>query len=336
MGLLTRASVAAVAVVSVLMLAACSAPTSNSAATSSAPGAATASSTSWPKTVTHDAGTTEIGSEPLRIVSTSPSITGSLLAIDAPVVGSGAATVTALTDDKGFFKQWAAIADQRGVEVVYPNLTIDLDAIESFRPDLIIGSANGGDSSLDAYAQLSEIAPTVLLNYGTKTWQELTTELGSILGREDAAASVLTEYDAWVGEQAKAIVVPEQPVTVLVYLGADGVWAYSGDTPQAKLLESLGFQYAEADPEFSTTTPGAGTSIVSAENMPAALAGAKSLFVVPISGDAAVTAFADDPLVSTLPAVTGDRVFNLGSQAFRLDYYSAKTTVEALRQQFAA
>ena len=76
--------------------------------------------------------------------------------------------------------------------------------------------------------------------------------------------------------------------------------------------------------------------MVSAENMPAALAGAQSLFVVPISGDAAVTAFASDALVSTLPAVTGNRVFNLGSQSFRLDYYSAKATVESLRQQFGA
>ena len=334
MGLLSRAVVAAVAVISTLALAACSAPASTPAS-ASASTAATAAGT-WPKTVTHDAGTTEIPAAPLRIVSTSPSITGSLLAIDAPLVGSGAATVTALTDDKGFFKQWASVADQRGVEVVYANLTMDLDAIESFRPDLIIGSSNGGDSSLESYAQLSEIAPTILLNYGTMTWQQLTTELGSILGRDAAATSVIAEYDAWVAEQAKAITVPEQPVTVLVYLGADGVWAYTSDTPQAKLLESVGFQYADAKAEFSTTTPGAGTSVVSAENMPAALAGAQSLFVVPISGDAAVTAFASDALVSTLPAVTGNRVFNLGSQSFRLDYYSAKATVESLRQQFGA
>ena len=51
--------------------------------------------------------------------STTPSVTGILLAMDAPLVASAATTPSRLTDAKGFFSQWAKVADQRGVEVLY-------------------------------------------------------------------------------------------------------------------------------------------------------------------------------------------------------------------------
>lgn len=334
-------------VATALAVAGCSSPaeSAGSSATpssggdaSSAPASATAAAPAeaeWPQTIEHAAGTTEIPAEPVRVVSTSPSLTGSLLAIDAPVVASAAAPVTALTDDKGFFAQWADAADQRGVEVLYSNLELDLDAIETFAPDLIIGSASGGDSTLDGYDQLSEIAPTVLVDYGSTEWQELTVELAEVVGLEQNAADVVAEYESWVGEQAGLIELPEQPVMALVYLGADGVWVYSSSTPQADLLTSLGFDYADV-PESAagSTQSGSGVTVVAAESMPAALAEVQTLFVVPISSDAEVSAFASDALVANAPAVTSERVFSLGSPSFRLDYYSAKDTVELLVSEF--
>ncbi len=320
----------------VLALAACSG--GSAPAESAAPAPEAQSDGTWPRTVVHAAGETEIPAEPIRILSTSPSITGSLLALQAPLGATAATSVSGLTDGKGLFSQWAEVADERGVEIVYGNLELDLDAVDAFGPDLIIGSANGGDSVLEAYDQLSDIAPTVLLDYGTVTWQELTVELGDILGLEDRATAVIAEYDGWVKEQATRIAVPAQPTTALVYLGADGVWAFTGDTPQASLLASLGFEYIDVPAEVASVGQGgrSGVAMVSAENMPAAFAGSQTLFVVPISAaaDAEVAGFATDPLLSTAPAVTGDRVFSLGSAAFRLDYFSAKDTVELLVSEF--
>lgn len=57
----------------------------------------------WPRTVEHAAGSTEIDTEPLTIVSTSPSLTGSLLAIDAPVTATATALPSTLVDDVGFW-----------------------------------------------------------------------------------------------------------------------------------------------------------------------------------------------------------------------------------------
>jgi iron complex transport system substrate-binding protein len=292
--------------------------------------------TGWPRTITHAAGTTEIPAEPLRIVSTSTSITGSLLAIGAPVVASGATTPSAMTDDRGFFTQWAQAATDANVEIAYPNLELDLDAIEAFEPDLIIGSANGGDSTLEAYAQLSDIAPTVLLDYGTPSWQELTESLAEATGREEAATTLLTDFDAWVAEQAATITLPEQPVTALVYMNADGAWTFGQDAPQAQLLTSLGFTYEQADQDLVTPeSKDTGVPVLTVENMAEGLASANTLFVVPMGNPEAVANFSADPLLGNQPAVAGNRVYSLGMTSFRLDYYSAKQTVETVVEQFA-
>ncbi|HEY0188234.1 MAG TPA: Fe2+-enterobactin ABC transporter substrate-binding protein [Cellulomonas sp.] len=329
------AAIFAVPVALVLALGACSSDSSGTADATGSSSTATDDDTgTWPRTIEHAAGTTEIDEQPVRIVSTSPSITGSLLAIDAPVVATASAVVSNLTDDQGFFSQWADLADERGVEVLYTDLTLDLDAVDSFAPDLIIGSANGGDSTLDSYDQLSEIAPTVLLDYSSTDWQSLTAELGDILGLEDEAAQVTSDYDTWVTEQATQIEAPEGSVTALVYLGADGVWAYTSDSPQGILLTSLGFDYADV-PEDSATLSSS-VAMVSAENMPTALADFQTIFVIPISSEDEVDSFAADALVSSVPAVADDQVLSLGGAAFRLDYFSAMETVEALVAEFGA
>ncbi len=317
-----------------LVLAGCS--TTASSVEPGAPQAAGSADGAWPRTITHESGETALDAQPLRIVSTSPSITGSLLAIDAPLVASGAASVTPLTDDQGFFTQWAEVASERDVAVAYPNLTLDIDAIDAFEPDLIIGSANGGDATSDAYDQLAEIAPTVLLDYSDITWQELTTELGEITGLEAEAKERIAEYDTWVAEQAKLIELPEQPATALVYMGPEGSWAFTADSPQAQLLSSLGFSYQPVAAEFRADgQSGRGVDVLSSENAASGLASAATIFTVAMGGGDPVADFTADPLLANQQAVANDRVFTLGSQSFRLDYYSAKLTVDLLVDTFS-
>lgn len=295
--------------------------------------APTTQSGEWPRTISHEAGETVIPEQPLRIVSTSPSITGTLLAVDAPVVGTAAALVTSLSDDKGFFTQWADVADDRDVEVVYSNLEIDLDAIDAFEPDLIIGSISGGDSVAAEYEQLSDIAPTVLLNYAEPSWQELTDTIAGITGHEADAEQVIADYDSFVSDQAALISLPEQPVTVLSYMGADGGWVLDAESQQALLLGSIGFDYVGVESEFASQSNN-GVSQVSSENLPAALAQAQTLFLMPTGGPAPIEEFTGNALLANLPAVKDQRVYNLGDQSFRLDYYSARTTVEHLVSLF--
>jgi iron complex transport system substrate-binding protein len=53
-----------------------------------------------------------------------------------------------------------------------------------------------------------------------------------------------------------------------------------------------------------------------------------------MAGGDPVETFVADPLVANLPAVAADRVYSLGAESFRLDYYSARNTVELVVDTF--
>ena len=102
-------------------------------------------------------------------------LTGTLLALDAPVVGSGASKPGAEGfDDVGFFSHWSATAKERGVKALYANSKLDIEAVTAEKPDLIIIASTGGDSTKDDYDSLSRIAPTVAINYNSESWQTVT------------------------------------------------------------------------------------------------------------------------------------------------------------------
>ena len=105
------------------------------------------------------------------------------------------------------------------------------------------------ESEKKEYEQLSDIAPTVLLNYAEPSWQELTETIADITGHEADAEQVIADYDSFVSDQAALISLPEQPVTVLSYMGADGGWVLDAESQQALLLDSIGFDYVGVDPQ---------------------------------------------------------------------------------------
>ena len=117
----------------------------------------------WPRQIQDSRGTHTLEQPPQRIVSTSVTLTGSLLAIDAPVVASGATSPgNRVADSQGFLKQWGDVAKQRQVQRLYIG-EANAEAVAAQMPDLILISATGGDSAIMLYDQLSAIAPTLHL-----------------------------------------------------------------------------------------------------------------------------------------------------------------------------
>lgn len=118
--------------------------------------------------MTDSRGVHTLESKPTRIVSTSVTLTGSLLAIDAPVVASGATPNNRVADAQGFLRQWG---DVRKTAQEVARLYIgepSAEAVAAQMPDLILISATGGDSALALYDQFSAIAPTLIINYDDK------------------------------------------------------------------------------------------------------------------------------------------------------------------------
>ncbi|MGU3413366.1 Fe2+-enterobactin ABC transporter substrate-binding protein [Enterobacteriaceae bacterium C34A] len=299
-------------------------------------GLSSAFAADWPREVTDSRGTHQLENKPLRIVSTSVTLTGSLLAIDAPVIASGATTPNnRVADGQGFLRQWGDIAKQRHVARLYigePNA----EAVAAQMPDLILISATGGDSALALYDQLSTIAPTLIINYDSQSWQSLLTQLGQITGQEKQAAQRIAEFDNQMAKVKQQMKLPPQPVSALVYTAAaHSANLWTPESAQGKLLEQLGFTLAPLPAGLHTSqSQGKRHDIIQlgGENLAAGLNG-QSLFV--FAGDQKDTdAIEANPLLSHLDAVQNKRVYALGTETFRLDYYSAMRVLERLGKLF--
>ena len=288
-------------------------------------GITSAQAANWPRQVTDSYGTHTLPSQPLRIVSTSVTLTGSLLAIDAPVVASGATTPNnRVADSQGFLRQWSEVAKARKLTRLYIGEP-SAEAVAAQMPDLILVSATGGDSALPLYDQLKTIAPTLVINYDDKSWQTLLTQLGQITGHEQQASARIADFNKQLVSLKEKMKLPPQPVTALVYTAAAhsaNIW--TPESAQGQMLEQLGFSLA--------TLPGGDIVQLGGENLAAGLNG-QSLFL--FAGDQKdVDAIYANPLLAHLPAVEGKRVYPLGTETFRLDYYSALLVLQRLSSLF--
>ena len=290
----------------------------------------------WPRQVTDSRGVHTLEHKPTRIVSTSVTLTGSLLAIDAPVIASGATTPNnRVADAQGFLRQWGDIAKQRKVARLYIGEP-SAEAVAAQMPDLILISATGGDSALALYDQLSAIAPTLIINYDDKSWQELLTQLGTMTGHEKQAAERIAAFDEQLAQVKQQMTLPPQPVNAIVYTAAAhtaNLW--TTESAQGKLLHQLGFTLADLPAGLHTSkSQGKRHDIIQlgGENLGTGLNG-EGLFV--FAGDQKdVDAIYANPLLAHLPAVQNKRVWALGTETFRLDYYSAMLVLQRLEAIF--
>ena len=290
----------------------------------------------WPRTITHEAGETVVDAKPERIVSTSLSVTGTLLAIDAPVTATAVtAAAGGTTDENGFFAQWAEIAVERGVAPLYKVGEFDLEAVIAQDPDLIVVSTSGADSVMDQYDALSDVAPTIVVNYGDQTWQDLAEELGVATGLEAGAANVVQEFDTLVEETAARIAIPAgTTASVVSYNPGDTSPVGKPTGPHAQLLMKLGFTVDEPPAEFDTSAQKREDfSFTSYEGLADSVTG-DHVFLI-IATDEKVEAFKADPTLANVPAVRSDQVHPLGLASFRMDPYSATEIVNWFGEAFA-
>ncbi|BES85829.1 iron-enterobactin transporter substrate-binding protein [Pectobacterium araliae] len=296
----------------------------------------TDSSGSWPRTLQTRKGPLTLNHQPQRIVSTSITISGTLLAINAPLVASGAtAPNSTVADEQGFFTQWSQVAKQRGVKPLYitePNA----EAIAEANPDLIVLAATGGDSALKLYEQLSVIAPTLVIDYGDKSWQQLAEQLGNATGHSEDAEQIITQFEQRVKDVKQAIQLPPQPVSALVYYeDGRGVNLWTAASAQGKLLTALGFQLAALPAGIQTETrQGKRQDIVqiSGENMAASLNGQSLLLFS--TRESTVSNVMNNPFLSHLMPIQQKQVWDMGPDTFRLDYYSASNMLNKIETSF--
>ncbi|WP_313683829.1 Fe2+-enterobactin ABC transporter substrate-binding protein [Pantoea sp.] len=290
----------------------------------------------WPRKIQTEQGIVTLSKAPQRIVSTSLTLTGSLLAIDAPVIASGAtAPNSRLSDDQGFFRQWGEVAKQRGVKRLYIGEP-SAEAVAAEAPDLIIVSATGNDSAIKLVSQLSAIAPTLVINYDDKSWQDLVTLLGDATGHEVQATQRIKAFDDREAALKKAITLPPQPVSAMVWNG-DGraVNLWTAESAQGKLLQQLGFTLAMPPANIQQShSMGQRKDIIqlSGETVASGLTGHS--FLLFAADDKTAQSVLSNPFLAQNEAVTHKQVYALGADTFRLDYYSASNLLARLEKLF--
>ncbi|MGQ3676476.1 Fe2+-enterobactin ABC transporter substrate-binding protein [Xanthobacter sp. TB0139] len=290
--------------------------------------------TGWPRTIQHEAGPLTLAAPPKRVISTTPSVTGILLAINAPVISSAATTPSILTDGKGFFSQWAQLADERDVSVLYKNLTFDMEAVIGADPDLVVVSATGADNATLYYDELvAQGIPTIVVNYSNHRWQELATQLGQATGREQDAQAAIGRFNAYAAKVAATLAPPETTATIVGYNLGGSYSIARPESPHARLLTALGFTLTGLPDELSSqVTRRSDFDFISRENLTTAIGG-ETVFL--LNGtDADVEAFLADPVLANLPAVKKRQVYPLGPTSFRIDYYSGRQMIDAVARHF--
>ena len=290
----------------------------------------------WPRTLQSAGGSVTLEKAPQRIVSTSVTLTGSLLAIDAPVIASGAtAPGSRLADEQGFFRQWSDVAKRKNLKRLYIGEP-SAEAVAAEAPDLIIVSATGNDSALKLVDQFSAIAPTLVVNYDDKSWQQLVTLLGEATGHEAEAAARVKAFDAQEAALKQKITLPPQPVSAMVFNGGGrAVNLWTRESAQGKLLEQLGFTLAVPPADLQQThSMGQRKDIIqlSGENVASGLNG--NTFLLFAAEEQGAKQLMQNPFLAQTAAVKQQQVYALGADTFRLDYYSARHLLARLEQLF--
>lgn len=200
----------------------------------------------FPVSVEHKYGTTEIPKEPKRVVTLGLSDQDAALALGVKPVGA-----------VDWFKErpyglWPWTKDLWGKdipEIVGERDDFDMEKILNLKPDLILALYSG--MTKDQYGELSKIAPTVgqpkdFADYGAP-WQEQTRMTGAALGKADEADKLIADIDAgfadvreahpeWTGKSV-AVVDPFQPGQYAVFQKTD---------PKAAFMTEMGFAVPDA------------------------------------------------------------------------------------------
>jgi iron complex transport system substrate-binding protein len=193
------------------LLAACGGGSTDTTAVSQEQAAA--SDASFPRTITHDKGTTEIPDKPQRIVALDNSLVEAVVLLERPLVGG----ISSYRDQTGFPPYLGdAVKD---TEDVGPLETPDLEAVAALEPDVIISATVRHDA---LYDELSKIAPTVFVKTTGPQWRENVTFLGEVLGAEDKATQELTDYKDHAKEVGDAVNAKAGNPTISIVRFLDG------------------------------------------------------------------------------------------------------------------
>lgn len=201
------------------------------------PPAATAASGAFPVTLTHAQGETTIPARPVRIVTTTDFADLDFL------LTLGVAPVL-----YGFSNSWesGAMPWQPGTEDL-PHIDftgeLDFEAIVAAQPDLITTTPQYVENW---YERLSEIAPTIALDWDTP-WRDGLRLVASAVGEQARAEQEIAATEALMAA-AKAELAPAAGLPLMVGFQYDDVaYIWGSESPGGRFFQDLGLNFVGGD-----------------------------------------------------------------------------------------
>ena len=250
-------------------------------------------------TVTDVRGNVEIPADPQRIVDLSGnSDILSILGYD--VIGTANSDAYDYTKFPSYLEDTLAGAEILGYSM---QDTMDIEAVMNLNPDLIVIST----VQEKMYDQLSEIAPTVMIQLEALNWKDDVRALGKVFGKEDVANEWIANYEAKAkdaGDKIKAKYGDD--TTYLSFLASGGqFFVFDGAGFGDVLYKDMGLAKPEGMPEQTDIS----LPVVTYEG----LAAIKADYIFAIATDEDLAQLEANSIWNNLPAVKNGNVVILES-----------------------
>ena len=234
-------NLAAVAVATALVLTGCS-------STPATPENETPSGDSFPVTIEHAFGETEIPTQPERVVTWGWGSADAALALGVVPV---AIPFEAYAGDENGVLPWIKDSlEEQGAEAptILPESSEEppYEDIAAAEPDVILAAYSG--ITEEQYETLSAIAPVVAYpeTAWATPWKELITIVGTSLGKTAEADALLTDIEGQISAQADAHPEFAGKTIAAVWDVAGTFYVYKPADPRVEFLFDLGFENAPA------------------------------------------------------------------------------------------
>ena len=260
-------------------------------------------------TVTDVRGEVEIPANPERIVDLSGN-SDILSILGYKVVG------TANSDAYDYTKFPIYLEETlKGAEILGYSMqdTMDVEAVMNLNPDLIVIST----VQEKMYDQLSEIAPTVMIQLEALNWKDDVKAFAKVFNKEDVANKWLADYEVKAKEAGDKIKAEYgENTTYLSFLASGGqFFIFDGAGFGSVLYEDMGLAKPEGMPEQSDIS----LPVVTYEG----LASIKSDYIFLISTPEDLKQLESNAIWNSLPAVKEGKVVVLESSPYFNQGYSS-------------
>lgn len=190
--------------------------------------------------------------------------------------------------------------------------TMDVEAIMNLHPDLIVIST----VQEKMYDQLSEIAPTVMIQSEALNWKDDVKSFADVFNKEDEANKWLADYEAKGQENGQAIKSQYgEDTTYLSFLASGGqFFVFDGAGFGSVLYEDLGLAKPEGMPEQSDIS----LPVVTYEG----LASINTDYIFLIATEADLAELENNAIWNSLPAVKEGHVVVLEASPYFNQGYS--------------